>query len=283
MTVKSSYMDRWIGSETDRQITLWELQNAAQTGFMLFQLSLELLVQIICISDGTRGAAGVERASELISTLNIFPNIFLMSVNDPFLFPRVSPQTTVSPTTASKQEAHRAAPGERLATTFITVFSISRAFVTLTVVWAQFSPAGWDETEPALQLKNPVAGWARRNGPFFPSLFKPLMCNSLQLSVNIAFWMEWEMSGAGPALAVSQMKINTAVRRYTEDCRVLPHSFATSSGHLFPKGVSSINSLEPKVSQNDEFMSKHTPHKTKVYLASEMNHILLIASDKPHN
>lgn len=206
---------------------------------MLFRLSVELLVQISCISDGTRGAVGVERASELISTLNIFPNIFLMSVNDPFLFPHVSPQTTVNPTAVSKQEARWAAPGEWLATTFITVFSISQAFVTLTVVWAQFSPAGWDETESALQLKNPVAGWARRNGPFFPSLFKPLVSNSLQLSINIAFWMEWEMSGAGPALAISQMKINTAVSRYTEDCRVLLHSFTTTSGHFLPKDISS--------------------------------------------
>lgn len=43
-----------------------------------------------------------------------------MSVNDPFLFPHVIPQTTVNPTTVSKQEARRVAPGERLATTFIT-------------------------------------------------------------------------------------------------------------------------------------------------------------------
>ena len=112
----------------NRQITLWELQNAAQTGFMLLQLSVELLVQLSCISGETRGAVGVEGASELISTLNIFPNIFLMTVNDPFLFPPVSPQTTVNPTTMSKQEAHWAAPGEQLATTFITVFSISRGF-----------------------------------------------------------------------------------------------------------------------------------------------------------
>lgn len=204
-----------------------------QTIFTLLQLSIELLAQLSYISGETRGAVGVERASELISTLNIFPNVFLMSVNDPFLFPHVSPQNTVNPTTVSKQEAHWVDPGERLATTFITVFSISLAFVILTVVWAQFSQAGWDETEPALQLKNPVAGWAWRNGPYFPSLFKPLGSNSLQLSINIAFWMEWEMSGAGPALTVSQMKINTAVSRYTEDCCVLPHSFATTSGHFF--------------------------------------------------
>lgn len=226
-------MDSSLGSEMDRERTPWHLQNAAQTGFMLLQLSTELLVQLSCISGETRGAVGVERASELISTLNIFPNIFLMSVNDPFLFSHVSPQTIVNPTTVSKQEACRAAPGERLATTFITVFSISRAFVILTVVWAQFSPAGWDETEPALQLKNPVAGWAWRNGPFPPSLFKPLVSNSLQLSINIAFWREWEMSGAGPALAVSQMKINTASSHYREDCHVLPHSFTTTSGHFF--------------------------------------------------
>lgn len=171
----------------DRQITPWKLQNIAQTGFMLLQLSIELLMQLSCISGETRGVVGVERASELRSTLNFFPNIFLMSVNDPFLFPHVSPQTAVNPMTVSKQEASRVAPGERLATRFITVFSISWAFVILTVVWAQFSLAGWDETEPALQLKNPVAGWAWRNGPFFPSLFKPLVSNSLQLSINIAF------------------------------------------------------------------------------------------------
>lgn len=88
------------------------------------------------------------------------------------------------------------------------------------------------------------------------------------------------MSGPGPALAVSQMKINTAVSRY---CHVLPHSFATTSGHFFLKDVSSINSLEPKVSPNDEFISKHTPHKTKLYLASDRNPIVLITSDKPHN
>jgi len=170
-----------------RQITPWELQNAAQIGFMLLQLSVELLVQLSCIAGETRGAVGVERASELMSTLNIFQNIFLMSVNDLFLFPRVSPQTTVNPTTVSKQEACRVAPEERLATTFITVFSISLAFVILTVVWAQFSLAGWDEIEPFLQLKNSVAGWAQRNGLFFPSLFKPLVSNSLQLSTNTAF------------------------------------------------------------------------------------------------
>lgn len=146
----------------DRQITPWELQNAAQTGFMLLQLCVELLVQVSCISGETRGALGVERASELISTLNIFPNIFLSSLNDPSLFPHVNPMAV------SKQETHQAAPGEGLATTFITIFSFSQAFVILTVVWAQFSLAGWDETEPALQLKNPVAGWAWRNGSFFP-------------------------------------------------------------------------------------------------------------------
>lgn len=145
----------------DRHITPWELQNAGQTECVLFQLSIELLVQLSCISGETRGVVGVERASELIITLNIFPNIFLMSVNDPFLFPHVSPQTTVNPTTVSKQEACRAAPGERLATTFITVFSISRAFVILTVVWAQFSPASWDETKPALQLKTQWLGGPR--------------------------------------------------------------------------------------------------------------------------
>lgn len=88
------------------------------------------------------------------------------------------------------------------------------------------------------------------------------------------------MSGAGPALAVSQRKINTAFSHYTEDCHVLPHSFATTSGHFVLKDVSSINSLEHKVSQNDGFMSKLTPHKTKVYLASEPNPTLFIASDK---
>lgn len=110
VTAKNS-MDTWIGSEMDKQISPWELQKSAQTGFMLLQLSIELLVQLSYISGETHGTVGVERVSELISTLNIFPNIFLMSVNDPSLFPRISPQTIFNPTTVSKQEVCQAAPG----------------------------------------------------------------------------------------------------------------------------------------------------------------------------
>lgn len=118
----------------DRQISPWELQKSAQMGFMLLQLSIGLLVQLSCISGETHGTVGVERVSGLISTLNTFPSIFPTSVNDPSLFPRVSPRTTVNPTTVSKQEVCQAAPGEQIATTFITIFSVSPAFVILTVV-----------------------------------------------------------------------------------------------------------------------------------------------------
>lgn len=175
-------------------------------------------------------------------------------MNDPFLFPHVIPQSTANPTTVSKQEARRVAPGDRLATTFITrLFQLS-GFCDPDSCLGLVSPAGCDESEPALQLQNPVAGWARRNGPSFPSLLKPLVSNSLQLSVNITFWMEWEMSGAGQALTASQMKINSAVSP-AQSIAALPQGFTTTLVFLFPAFT-----LWTSVPENNEFTSKHTHH-----------------------
>lgn len=194
--------------------------------------------------------------------------MFLISVNDPFLFPHVS-HTTVNPTTVPKHEACLVAPGERLATTFITrLFHLSGfcdpdsclGLVSTSRLW-------WIWACPSAEKPS---GWVgRRNGPSLPSLFKPLVSNSLQLSVNITFWMEWEKSGAGRALTASPMKINSAVSQGCMEHCSCPRVFLLPAFTLWTQASQKTMNLQ---------LNTHTTQDRR-----EPNPIILITSDKSHN